>query len=147
MDRASIYPLYPDREQPATLFTLYAEFNGAAANLAILDIRRLVGSQVNARFQPLTAIGTLDRNEFLGQQPGQSRSGLVNGFQAVQGIDATRVEVGNTAGQRLQLSCFWPFHFTHSTRRLVAGKPKRLDPASDGANPIAGDCIYTHVDH
>jgi hypothetical protein len=101
-----------DREQRTAISALHDKFDGTATDLAILYIRGLIGRQVNASVQPLAAVRTLDGNKFLGEQPGTALSRLKDRLEPIQGIDAARIEVRDTAGQRVQLLCFMSLHLS-----------------------------------
>jgi UrcA family protein len=90
---------------------LDAEFDRAAADLAVFYIRGLVGRQVDAGFEPFAAIGTLDCHELLGQQAaGRSGAGLIDGLEAIELIDAARIQAADLAPERLELNGFSAFH-------------------------------------
>jgi hypothetical protein len=102
---------HADGQQGAVFTTLDAELDGATTHLAVFDIRGLVCRQVDACFQPFTAIGTLHRHEFLGQQaPGHSGTRLIDRFETVELVDAARIEAGDTAPERFELDGFSAFH-------------------------------------
>jgi UrcA family protein len=93
------------------LIALDAEFDRAAAHLAVFYIRGLVGRQVDAGFQPFAAIRALDRHELLGQQAaGRPGAGLKDGLEAIELIDAARIQAADPAPERFQLDGFSAFH-------------------------------------
>jgi hypothetical protein len=63
-----IEPLDLDRKQPAAIGPLQDKLNRLTADLAILDIGRLIGCEINAGFQPFTAVRTLDGYKLFRQQ-------------------------------------------------------------------------------
>src|SRR5450432_2978672 len=95
---SSVDPLCPHRHDCATLVTLDVELNRATADLAIFHVRRLVCGQVDAGFQPLTAIRTQHSHELLRRQT-RTRAGLPYGLQAVKLVDAVAVQLRYAAAK------------------------------------------------
>jgi UrcA family protein len=136
-------------EQSAVLIALDAEFDGAAADLAVFYIRRLLGRQVDAGFQPFTAIGTLDRYELLGQQaPGRPGAGLIDGLEAIELIDAARIQAADPAPERFELDGFSAFHRAilrdEPFKRFCAGlhlSTRRRNAIAIPARPVTAGVI------
>src|SRR6185312_16357397 len=129
-----VHPLDLDGQQRATAVPLDADLHRPAADLAVLDVTRIVGSQIDPRLEALAAIGALHRDELLRQEASsRRRAGLIDGFQAVQLIDAARVDARNAVLQGPQGGCralgFAFAHPRHSTRgscRAQGRAPVRL---------------------
>ena len=94
----SVDPLRPQRHQGATRVALEVEFDGAAADLAVFYIRRLVRGQVDAGFQPLAAIRAQHPDELLRRQA-RAGAGLPYRLQSVQLVDAVAVQLRDALPQ------------------------------------------------
>ncbi len=101
--RTSIHPLHLDPEQRTALVPLDRELDRAAADLAVLDVSRVIRGQIDAGLEPFTAVRTLDRDELFGRKSSTRRGGgLIDRLEAVELIDAVRIHACDPLRQGLQ---------------------------------------------
>src|SRR2546430_14828804 len=86
------------REFPARL-ALDLELDRVATDLAILHVARLIRGEIDAPLQALAAIRATHRHEHLGRHARRRRVRLPDRLQAVEPIDAVRVEAGGPPPQ------------------------------------------------
>src|SRR5262249_35416528 len=124
-----VHPTDLQRPQCAALLALDVKLDRAAADLAVLDIRRLIRSEVDARVQALAAIWATHRNELLGRHPPALRR-LPYRLETIELIDIRIVETRDALPETLQRGCF-ALAFDH-LRRSVATAMLRPVPGQRG---------------
>src|SRR5882762_7057676 len=97
------------RERPARV-ALDVELDRAAADFAILHVARLICGQIDARLQALAAIRAAHRNEPLGHHARRSPARLPDRLQAIEPIDAVRVEARDPPAQALEFGGLASLH-------------------------------------
>src|SRR6266404_1492755 len=110
------------RERPARV-ALDVELDRAAADFAVLHVARLIRGQIDTRLQALAAIRAAHRHELLGRHARGSAARLPDRLQAIEPIDAVRVEARDPPAQALEFGCLASLHralLAPSLRRGVA---------------------------
>src|SRR5262249_34985692 len=87
----SVQPAHLQSPQCAAFFALDVKLDRPAANRAVLDISRLIRSQIDPRIQALAAIGAAHCNELLGCQP-PTLGRLPYRLETVELVDTRLVE-------------------------------------------------------
>src|SRR5947207_13694432 len=108
------------REFPARV-ALYLERDRVATDLAILHEARLIGGEVDAPLQALAAIRATHRHELLGRHARRCRARLPDRLEAIEPIDAVRVEARDPPPQALEFGGLASLHRSSLASSLRGG--------------------------
>src|SRR6267378_247323 len=109
------------RERPSRV-ALDVELDRAAADFAILHVARLVRGQIDARLQALAAIRATHGHELLGRHARRSPARLPDRLQAIEPIDAVRVEARDPPAQALEFGGLASLHRALARSIIAPGR-------------------------